>query len=912
MAVPLVGQFYFGRNKIQYEHFDWNVLNTDHFDIYFYDEEEVLANAAAYLAEKAFAQLEIQFNHTLNRRVPLVIYSSHIHFQQTNVLPVRIPEGVGGFFEFIKGRVVIPYNGNMADFQHVIRHELVHVFMHSKILQGVNDAGLWDTPQVPLWFSEGLAEWWSDGWDSQAEMVIRDALLYDHLIPLKEVGGYLAYKEGQAFFRFYEERYGADRIRRLMESIWLYDSFEEAFQAVTGVGYDDVMTEWVLSLKQQIAASLPSEETPPPDSRLLTRRGINVSPTVYRSMFGELHTIYLSNQDGYTNIYDHSIPKDRRRLLVKGERSADLESLHLLQTGLSVNQDGILAFVSKAGPRDVIQLLDIKNLQEVGLLNYPDLVSMRSPSWSPDGKQIVFSAQNYGGREDLYLWDIDREILIPLTADIYSDRDPCFSPDGKWIVFSSDRGQDALKHGMDLFLLEIKTKKIQYLTRDEYQHTKPHWGRENPLRIYFISNRSGTPNVWVLDLPEERTDSDTTFPMRQVTRYHTGVVEAVTTYSDSLIINIFRDFSFQLDHIAAPPDPSPLVANKILPHKKPWSIISRFERIQHKKIPYRLKYTLDFAETAVAQDPIYGLLGGAQLSVSDLLGNRYYHFLIANTAQTTSEFLGRFNVAVTVVDLTHRTNLGLSAFHFANDYYDPYQAFYFERTVGLRAGMSYPFDVFHRLEFTTSFWESTKDYYDGKPVRAWLLSHFISLVHDNSLWIPVGPIDGWRARITVGPTFDFQRARLHNYVGLLDFRYYYRPVQSVTFAQRTMVWFNDGKDIRRFYIGGSWGIRGYALNEIYGRKLIMLNQELRFPFAQSLVLNFHSLAIALSPIRGAVFLDAGNAWDYDYPGLVGSIGFGLRGALFNALVLRLDIGKRTDFKSLSRGWFTQFFFGWDY
>ncbi|MQY63258.1 MAG: hypothetical protein GH143_02975, partial [Calditrichaeota bacterium] len=170
----LHGQFYFGRNKIQYEQFDWQVLTTPHFQIFYYPAEETLAQAAAFWAEEAYGELEQKFNHTLARLVPLVIYSNHLHFQQTNTIPYLIPEGVGGFFEFMKGRVVLPNNGSMYDFRRVIRHELVHVFMHAKINAKAQEAGTWNYRYPPLWFTEGLAEWWSTGWDTEAEMVIRD------------------------------------------------------------------------------------------------------------------------------------------------------------------------------------------------------------------------------------------------------------------------------------------------------------------------------------------------------------------------------------------------------------------------------------------------------------------------------------------------------------------------------------------------------------------------------------------------------------------------------------------------------------------------------------------------------------------------------------------------------------------
>ena len=107
--------FYFGRNKIQYTDFDWQIMKTDHFDIYYYPEMEDIAEKGAFYAEESYLFLETKFNHTVTRRIPLIFYSTHQHFQQTNVTPGFLPEGVGGFFEFIKGRVVIPNTGKFGN-----------------------------------------------------------------------------------------------------------------------------------------------------------------------------------------------------------------------------------------------------------------------------------------------------------------------------------------------------------------------------------------------------------------------------------------------------------------------------------------------------------------------------------------------------------------------------------------------------------------------------------------------------------------------------------------------------------------------------------------------------------------------------------------------------------------------------
>ncbi len=909
----LQSQFYFGRNKIQYDDFRWQVLQTGHFNIYYYEGEESIARTAAYFAEEALDYLEVKFNYSLNSSIPLVIYSNHIHFQQTNIMPNHIPEGVGGFFEFIKKRVVIPFNGNIHDFRHVIRHELVHVFTHAKIQRAANDAGLWETPHFPLWFIEGLAELWSTDWDSQAEMVIRDALLYDHLFPLDSEqlyrAGFLLYKEGQSFLRYIERTYGTSPIRRLMAEYWQFESFQLALSHIIGKSYETLMLDWKMDLKKEVALDLNADQILPNGSSKLTKHGTNVSPAYYTDHEGRRHIIYLSNRVGYSSIFRlANQEKKRDKIIIKGERSADKESLHILQTGLNINQDGILAYVAKSGRQDYIYLVDLNSREETGQFVHHDIITIRSPKWNRSGTKLVFGAQDFQGFLDLYTWEVGSNQLVRLTRDFYTDQDPVFGADDRTVIFASDRNRPAIDGELDLFAADLSTGVIDQLTGSNARDWHPLWHND---RILFLSDRSGTANIWEYR-PADQALNDQA-GVAQLTNFHTGIHDLSALTADSLLASAFQKYSFQIYKLPATPMNDSLVSQVVTGDSVAgWELPNLDLTLSKRRRPYKLDYSLDLAQTAVAYDPIYGLLGGAQLSISDILGNRYYHLLVTNTAESSGDFFKRFNFAVTMVDLKRRANRAIGVFHFANDYFDPYQAFYFERSYGLRVGVNYPLDIFRRLEFSGTVWQSEKDFYTGKKRSALLLSNFVSFVHDNSLWYYTGPVDGWRLRITAGPTFDFKRSQIHNITGLVDFRYYWRFHPNLTYAQRTMLWVNDGIDIRRYYIGGSWGIRGYHFSEIYGRKYVMFNQELRFPFARSLSLNFGKAAIGIAPIRGALFLDAGNAWDYQRPDLIGSFGFGLRGMFLGGIVLRLDMGRRTDFHSVEDDMFYQFFFGWDF
>src|SRR5262245_7004069 len=77
---------YFGRNKVQYRTFHFKLLKTEHFDVYYYDEERDAAEQAARMAERWYTRLSRELDHQLSGRQPLILYASHPDFEQTNAI----------------------------------------------------------------------------------------------------------------------------------------------------------------------------------------------------------------------------------------------------------------------------------------------------------------------------------------------------------------------------------------------------------------------------------------------------------------------------------------------------------------------------------------------------------------------------------------------------------------------------------------------------------------------------------------------------------------------------------------------------------------------------------------------------------------------------------------------------------
>ena len=76
----------FGRNKVRYENFDFQILETPHFDIYYDAAEHDAVVQAGRLAERWYARLSQVLDHTFTERQPIVLYASHAQFTQTNVI----------------------------------------------------------------------------------------------------------------------------------------------------------------------------------------------------------------------------------------------------------------------------------------------------------------------------------------------------------------------------------------------------------------------------------------------------------------------------------------------------------------------------------------------------------------------------------------------------------------------------------------------------------------------------------------------------------------------------------------------------------------------------------------------------------------------------------------------------------
>jgi Tol biopolymer transport system component len=525
---------YFGRNKVRYDQLEFTRLETEHFDIHYYAEAEAATRQAARMAERWHSRFSSLLDFTFADRQPLVLYSGHPHFSQTNLTSGLISEATGGFTESAKSRIAMPFVAGLGETDHVLGHEIAHAFQIA-----IARASGGNAFALPLWFIEGMAEYLSLGRQNRhTEMWIRDAALDGRLPTLEQMEdpGYFPYRFGHAFWAYACERFGDELIGRVLR---LKGNAVERIERATGISAEDLFAEWHGSLH-------PESDR---DSDAHEESGIRFA-------------------DGRIQV-GPALSPDGSRVLFLSERNwlsldlflADAGSGQVLDTVVSTAADphfDSLQYVHSAGAWDpsgrrfaitavrrgdpVLVLVDADGTGERREIVLDGLREIYTPNWSPDGGRLVFSALQ-GGYSDLFVYTLATGELAQLTDDPFADIHPAWSPDGRTVAFATDRFTttlDDLDFGpLRIGLLDLRASRIRALMEEApgIKQVSPQWHPSGDA-LYFVSDRDGISNVFEVGL--------STPALRQVTQSASGVSGIAPTSPALTVACVSGDLAYSV------------------------------------------------------------------------------------------------------------------------------------------------------------------------------------------------------------------------------------------------------------------------------------------------------------------------------------------------------------------------------
>jgi len=529
---------YFGRNKVQYDQFEFKSFKTDHFEIFFYPEEEEAVSDAARMAERWYQRHSRTFLREFYKRKPIIFYANDADFHQTNAINGAVGEGTGGVTESLKERVIMPLTGSYKDTDHVLGHELVHSFQYDLALSR-SDSLRFAFQLVPLWLTEGMAEYFSVGrLDAHTAMWMRDAALRDDLPTIETITrdmSYFPYRYGQAYLAYIGGKYGDAAVANLFKLTGQV-GVDSAFVYTLGITADSLSTEWIQTVKDTYlpltvdrdSADVAGRKVLAPD---IDGGKMNIAPVV--SPDGQ-YVAFLSEKDLFEiNLFiaDANTGEVIRKLK-SGNRDAHFDAIRFIASAGSWSPDGRnFAFITFVEGDNEISILDWTKGSVTQRFSVAGVSAITNLAWSPDGNTLAFSGMD-GGISDLYLLNMDSGNVRQLTNDRYADLQPTWSPDGRSLAFTTDRGEDGtnfrtLQYADErLAIIDVESLDIRVIAPFKGAHHNPQFSPDG-RSLYFISNYDGFKDIYRMDLDSE--------DVYKLTNQKTGV-SGITALSPAMTV----------------------------------------------------------------------------------------------------------------------------------------------------------------------------------------------------------------------------------------------------------------------------------------------------------------------------------------------------------------------------------------
>ncbi|NNE10102.1 MAG: hypothetical protein HKN20_16190, partial [Gemmatimonadetes bacterium] len=755
----------------------------------------------------------------------------------------------------------------------------------------------------PLFVMEGVAEYYSSEWNDLNDVVLRDLVIHDEVVPMQYLSGrhgYLVYVQGKSFFQYLGATYGDERVGLFLRSAFRGRNTSRIFEGIFGKPLRELGEDWERYIRRRYLTELPGQLE-------IEEYGTAVSDGVFDGppAVANGRVLYTGYHRGRGTLF---LKRGKTRTVLERDGMPGAESLHLGKATTALAGDTAAWVVLNRG-RDEIRIKDVGASgagERVESVRLDSVLTIESLALSPSGDSIVFAGLQEHGRSDLFVYDRKSASLRRVTHDHVHEKDLSWTKGG--ILYAADRAVEG-RYELMRYVPESANAPFPVLAVDGSAENP----REDDRAVYFIHRTpGGSRNVYA----QSKTDAR----LRAVTRDAIGI-KAFDLDSDSLYVltnqklkfNIYRttlaDTAYsvaptQTTTAELPPDTAEVAA--LLPAAgQVWKLpTSR----NYETMPYKHEYGPDvffITGSAFYQQSFLGL--------SDLLGGRKMAFFLGSNADETADFFKFLSAGASIYFLEGRNDYQVGLFRFANDFLTDDQGFFFREEIGVTGGITHPIDRYRSIGGNIEL-----KYVNEEPVVGGDSKQFGETTFEGVLGYDTtvpGPFGyGFGSGVLASLIFSVDvewipEQSVRSGTALGDLRLYYPLWGRWVWASRFSGGYSAGDFPREIVIGGSLTLRGYDFLSLEGNQYYLANHEVRFPFPVRLLLGGYDL---LSPLQGALFVDTGDAWfRRQSPLFQGSSGFGLR-AGFGGAVVRWDLAKRFREDRWLEGWESDFFFGWNF
>lgn len=520
-------QMDFGKNRVQYQDFMWTYMDFERFRVYNYQGGAEISRYVAATVGKQLQALEKRLDFQMDEKINVLVYNNQVDFKQSNLgLSVDEQNNIGGVTRIIGDKVSIFFNGSHADLDRQIRAVFAELLIN-KILYGGSAREMFRNStflNLPIWYTEGLVRFMSEGWTTQHDNMLYDQFKNDNFSRFNRLTGEQAALAGHALWYYIVSSYGEAVVPNLLYMTRLQRTPDNAFITTLGVTQYNLIFDFTDSYNRRLYLYRDSlRRSPIRNNSILKKYKPSLHYSQLRVNADASKVIYATNELNQVKVYlKDAEGNNKKRILKLGAKLDQVSDYNYPLLAWHPNGN----MVAMVYPKKNELVLHTIDLEDKTVVKRPlsGFSKVNSFSYSPDGKRIVFSAvKRNKGQSDIFVFTVNTGGLEQITNDIWDDCNPVFAAVNKQIVFESNRINDTLKAGddasyfvrlnrnMDLFMATYPFKGkvlVRVTSTPDFNETLPQAYGEK--QITFISDKNGIHNRYLAEFDSSISFVDTT------------------------------------------------------------------------------------------------------------------------------------------------------------------------------------------------------------------------------------------------------------------------------------------------------------------------------------------------------------------------------------------------------------------
>lgn len=543
------GQFYyglhqtFGKNRVEYRDFDWNFYRYERFDVFHYEDGQYLAQQVARMVSRQMPVIEQQLDIPLDERIQVMVFNNLTELKQSN-LNASDDESynTGGVVHFAGTRMFVYFDGDYTHLESQVREGLAGLAMNNLMYGGFTQSLRNSTLlNLPEWFTEGLLAYMAYPYDGETENFVVDGMLYEQYDHLYALSGDQARAAGHSLWHYIAQTYGENLIKNILYTTVLERSIDKGLSYNIGVDSDGLLKNWSTFYLERYPPEFSEDQMEDLEIRRSRR-----DERLNRPRFSPdgRYVAYVRNRLGKYRVSIYDTYEDDRNTVLRGghliaqnaDYSYPLMTWHPNGKILAVltEEKGLLWLNYYDVEEDELERRELYAFQKV-----------RSIQYSRDGREFLVSGVK-NGRSNIYIYNILARSARPLTNDGFTDLDATFLNNDRFVVFRSNRDNDTLVSGQevfihpktfDLFIYRMDRGSDQVLWRLNTPENTHEYDlrRVDESHFSYLGSSIGPPNQYVVKLDSSIAYVDT------ITHYDYFIRQAEVPTS------VFGTLSYDID-----------------------------------------------------------------------------------------------------------------------------------------------------------------------------------------------------------------------------------------------------------------------------------------------------------------------------------------------------------------------------